>query len=547
MNKLATFALLLSTLVLQGHPGCGPHTHPDAGPLPPDPVPNIVLILTDDQRVGLIDQHMPNVRNLIGQQGTTFTRSYVSDPVCCPSRAITHSGQYAHSTGVVFNRPTDDPEGGADFASGPPPIGTDPRLNGGAVAFDETTNIACELQAKGYKTALFGKWMNSMDLYADGDVPDCWTEFAAFEDDGFNFFDYTLIQNFPPPDGSLDGGVPVGGVQAFRVTGPGVWEVDYGTEADEYATDVTAAMAVDFLEREQGSPMFLVWAPYAPHFDQGFYSVTAAPRHAGQSAAAGNTFFESPAYDEGDVGRDPITDKPEWLQDKAATVMDSPAGVEANIVDFRHETVDSLKAVDEGVFNIVAKLDATGNGSDTFIVYTSDNGYLWGEHGMGMKSVMYEESVRVPLMIRFLDEHPASFPTVQSEVVSNVDLAATFADLAGIACEGGVPVSVCAHDGMSLRPIVAAQPYTWRTHLLIEGWQAESQIPNIAIPALFPIQPDRDAVVSATHKLVDYETGTDELYDLVADPYEVVNQINNPAFDSIETTLRAELAALKAQ
>lgn len=543
MKRLAAFLVFASAAFLLGHPGCGPHTHDND---PPPPLPNIVMILTDDQRVGLVDPHMPQTRDLIGGQGATFTKSYVSDPICCPSRAITYSGRYAHNTGVVFNRPTDDPEGGADFDAGPTPLGTDPRLNGGAVAFDEASNIACELQKKGYTTALFGKWMNSMDLYPMGEVPSCWDEISAFHDDGFNFFNWISIQNFPPPANALDAGVPAGGLQVAIQTGPGVWEVSYGSTEAEYATDVTNAWAVDFIDRHPAGPFFLVWAPYAPHFDVGFYSVTAAPRHAGQSATAGNTFFESPAYDEGDVGRDPITDKPEWLQNKLATVMNSPAGVEANLVDFRHETVDSLKAVDEGVFNIIAKLDGTTNGQDTFIVYTSDNGYLWGEHGIGMKSSMYEESAKVPLLIRFLDEHPAAFPTVQTEVVSNVDLAATFADLAGIPCDGGV-TSICQHDGHSLRPIVAAQPVTWRTHTLIEGWQAESTVPNIAIPGLFPIQPDRAAVVNGTHKLVDYETGTDELYDLVADPYELQNQINNPDYDAIEAQLRAELATLVAQ
>jgi arylsulfatase A-like enzyme len=421
-------------------------------------------------------------------------------------------GRWGHNTGVVFNRPTADAEGGADYEEAPPPLGNDPLLNGGAVAFDESTSIALRLQEAGYHTCLAGKWMNSMDLYGEGNVPLGWDEFYAFVDDGFNFFDYTLNSN-------------------------GVY-VHYGDAEADYSTDVTNEPARSCIDNAvaAGKPWFVVWAPYAPHFDVGFYSTTPAPRHVDETFASGYTPPIAPSYDEAD-----LTDKPEWVQDKRETVWEHLA---STIDAFRYETADSLEAIDEGVFDLLVKLEQHRAARRTMVVYTSDNGYLWGEHGLGMKSVMYEESVRVDLIIRYPELHRPRRPTVEPYLVGNVDLAPTFA---GIDCMPDGGADVCEFDGRSLLPIIDGSVVEWPDSILIEGWQAESTVPNIQIPALFPVQPDRATVRTKSHKLTDYETGTDELYDLVSDPYEMENLIDDPAHDATEAALRSELDALLAE
>jgi arylsulfatase A-like enzyme len=164
-----------------------------------------------------------------------------------------------------------------------------------------------------------------------------------------------------------------------------------------------------------------------------------------------------------------------------------------------------------------------------------------------MKSVMYEEAVRVDLIIRYPVKHRPDRPTVEPYLVGNVDLAPTFAQLAGVDCTPDVGADVCGYDGRSRLPIIDGSVTEWPDGILIEGWQAESTVPNIQIPALFPVQPDRATVLTETHKLTDYEIGTDELYDLVSDPYEMENLIDEPAHDATEAALRSELDALLAE
>lgn len=491
----------MSLTILSGHQSCIPHTHqpPPNGP----PAQNIVLILTDDQRWDTI-QYMPTVMTELAGKGTTFNNSYVSVPSCCPSRASVYSGQWGHNTGVVFNSDSNNVSDAPGFD----------LPNGGATAFDETTCIGVALQNEGYRTGLFGKYMNDEFLRAGPgpalSVPLGWDDYRAYLDNGFNFFDYRTNENGT--------------------------EVLYGSDPEDYSTDVARDQSLAFLDSidvENNEPFFLVFAPYAPHFDNGFYRTTPAPRHDGEALANGVTFDIPVSYDEPD-----ITDKPEWLQNAQASVMDSAAGVEANIDSFRYETVDSLQAVDEAIFDILAKLDEMGVSENTMVIFTSDNGYLWGEHRLGQKLAMYEESVRVPLVIRYPKVHPVEFPTEVDYLVSNVDLAPTMAEIAG--STGG------DYDGDSLIPVLDLTVTSWRTHLLVETWLAESLVPNILIPGLFPLMPDAASVRNDQFKYVDYATGTDELYDLINDPLELDNLINDPTYAAELAALQAELAILLA-
>lgn len=573
MRRILTLSAIatVSVVWLMGHQTCEQHEHPPPplgdvtggdGP-PPNGGPSVLLILTDDQRWDTV-QYMPVVMNELAGKGVNFSNAYVSEPSCCPSRAITYSGRWAHNTGVAFNR---DSEVAADAPIDPttvtPPYHGVP--NGGIVAFDWSTGIQHALDLDGYRTGLFGKVMNQNDEYAPT-VPIGWDDYVTFTQDGFNFYGQASDwYNANPADYFYNDNGVIKTAATVRtetpVTDPHD-EVSPGVP-DDYSTDLTRDLALEFLDSlGPTEPFFLVWAPYAPHFDRGFYNLPPARRHDGDFSTFSSSYVTPANFNEPD-----ISDKPEWLRlnyetceailvqgtcnsntlctwDTGAgacnaSIWTSAAGIAANLDNFRNRTLESLQAVDEGVFALLAKLDSMGRGVDTMIIYTSDNGYAWGEHRMGQKLHPYEESVRVPMIVRYLTVRPASFPEVNPLLVSNVDIAPTIADLAGL--------SIDQYDGASWMPIVGATVGSWRTTLLIEGWAAESTVPSILVPGLFPVMPDYAIARQANWKLIDYATGTDELYDMVNDPLELVNEISNPAHAQTVTDLRAALTVLLAE
>ncbi len=177
--------------------------------------PNIVLILSDDQRFDTLDQ-MPNVEKLIAAHGVTFKNAFVTTSECAPSRASILSGEYSHDTGVVDNfGPSSYPQ------------------------FDETSNLAVWLHAAGYDTALVGKYLNDYTVYGEHRIPSGWSDWAVMDSKPEEkYYDYTLNLN-----GRL---------------------VHYGKAPSDYSTDVLARKAIGFVRHAHG-PFFLDFAPVAPH------------------------------------------------------------------------------------------------------------------------------------------------------------------------------------------------------------------------------------------------------------------------------------------
>jgi arylsulfatase A-like enzyme len=218
-----------------------------------DDRPNFIVILTDDQRADTL-WAMPKVLRHLAQPGITFTRGFVSNSLCCPSRATILTGRYSHGTGVYTNHPP----------------------HGGFEAFQDESTIATWLDDAGYSTALVGKYFNG---YNEAEyVPPGWDEWRAFSShpgSGGAFYNYELSVNGTP--------------------------TTYGRTNKDYSTDVLATMAVEFI-RDSEDPFFLYFAPFAPH------GAPAARRHIG--AYRGVTFRPSPSFNEADV-----SDKPQWVQD----------------------------------------------------------------------------------------------------------------------------------------------------------------------------------------------------------------------------------------
>ncbi|MEE8147601.1 MAG: sulfatase [Longimicrobiales bacterium] len=441
-----------------------------------DPRPNFVVILTDDQRQDELE-HMPSVMRRLAGEGLQFVHSFVTTPLCCPSRASFLSGRYAHNHGI--------------------------RDLGGAPLFDATSTVAVWLQRAGYRTGLVGKYMNDNGLLAP-EIPPGWDTWVTFADTPASFagswlyYDYELNVNGKP--------------------------ARYGNEAKDYSTDVLADFAVEFLNRSDGRPFFLLFSPFGPHLP-----AVPAPRHAGTLADL--TFEETPGLQETDLG-----DKPGYVRRIRELYAQEESGGGQPMAEHwragRVRVAESLLAIDEAVERLLDLLVEREIIDDTVIVYTSDNGVLWGEHGLAGKQVPFEEAVRVPLIVRY----PRMVPRARQDahLVLNLDLAPTLAELAG-AQAGDV-------DGTSLVPLLRGDAeVTWRSDFLIEGSKSS-----------FTGSPYR-AVRSAEWKYVwtGSEPAFEELYDLVRDPYETENLLvvtpQDPSVQRTADAMRRRRAELEAE
>jgi N-acetylglucosamine-6-sulfatase len=263
---------------------------------------------------------------------------------------------------------------------------------------------------------------------------------------------------------------------------------------------------VDFIATADDRPFFLYFAPFAPHDP-----ATPAPRH---GRFAGTPPWRPPAWNEPDV-----SDKPAWLMDRGPLVPDQLA-----LADTLYERMlESLLAVDDAVAAILRALDEAGRADDTVVVFTSDNGLSLGEHRVLGKQCPYDECLRVPLVVRY--PRAVTAARTDTRLAANVDLAPTLAELAGTA----PPTPV---DGVSLMAILGGSASPWRGDLLAEGFSF--------------LPPTWAAVRSAGYKYVEYRLVPPEveLYDLAADPNELVSRHADPAYAQVRATMAARLRAL---
>jgi arylsulfatase A-like enzyme len=455
-------------------------------PLAPAGRPNILFILTDDLDAGSVI-HMPRVKSLLVDQGITFTSFFVTYALCCPSRSTILRGQYVHNHQVFTNTP---PSGGyAKFAA----------------QGHESSTIGTWLRAAGYRTAFMGKYLNGYPERSDlTHVPPGWDEWI-----------------------SPAGGNPYSNFN-FRMNEDGRL-VTYGRRPEDYMTDVLARRAAGFIRQstQTGRPFFLHLSTYAPHAP-----ATPAPRH--ENAFAGLAAPRAPSFSEEDV-----TDKPGWVRTRESL---SPRHVRA-IDDHYRVRLRSLLAVDEMVGSLIDVLQAAGHLQNTYILFTSDNGWHLGEHRIAAgKNTPYEESIRVPLVIR----GPGA-PARQSVVLlaCNNDFAPTFAEIAGAHIPGFV-------DGRSLAPLLSSSPPgpdRWRQALAIEHYREQPDGLPQAQPERRPAAraggiPEFHGIRATDFVYVEYVSGERELYDLRRDPHQM--QSLHAAVDpALAQRLSTYLGALK--
>ncbi len=427
--------------------------------------PSIVLVLSDDQRWDTL-WAMPTVESELVGKGVEFTNGFVVNPICCPTRASILTGGYSHSTGVYRDLP---PHGGFDTFTG---------------RRDDRSTIATWLHAAGYETAMIGKYLNGYTQRRASYVPPGWDRWVAFTSQRGNgdYYDYDL---------SVDGTVRT-----------------YGGAERDYSTDVLAGAAAGFIRSsDPNAPLFLYFAPNAPH-----QPATPPSRYA--TAFSDLAPWRPPSYDEQDV-----SDKPAYVRALPPLASEEQAETDA----LRIDQYRTLLALDDAVGSILGALQETGRLSNTLFVFTSDNGLLWGEHRWTHKSVPYEESIRVPFVVRYDALVPAA--RTDPNLVADIDLAPTLAAAAG--------VSAPNVDGRSLLPLLDGSSTAWRSGFLIEHLgSAVNGVPTYC------------ALRSRAFTYVAYATGEEELYDLRADPAELRNVASDPTYASVLAARRARVRAL---
>jgi N-acetylglucosamine-6-sulfatase len=434
--------------------------------------PNIVFILADDMRKDDM-QYMPKMNSLLRERGMGFRNAFVSHPLCAPSRSSIMRGQYPHNTGVWSNSSTDSSS----------------TSIGGWQAYqrngNEKDNVATRLQDAGYRTGLFGKFLNG---YASTTfVPRGWDRwFASFTSGDLHFFDY---------DVNDDG--------ATR---------HFGTKDSDYKTDVLNRKTNEFIRNSvsRGKPFFAYVAPIAPHDP-----ATPAPRDA--HTFDGVNGPRLPSFNEADV-----SDKPSWIRQLSSLTSDQIAAI-----DERHEKrVESLQAVDDLVEGVVKTLNDANVMHNTYIFFTSDNGFHHGEHRIAQQKWRpYEEDVHMPLVVRGPGIAAGS---TTYKLALNTDYLPTFTDLAGVQRPPYV-------DGRSLRPVLEETVTRWRSAVLLEAATHYS-------PAYRGIRTISTGGIPK-RKYVEYRDGARELYFLDPDPHELTNSYN-PA--SPPEGIAARLKALKS-
>lgn len=415
-----------------------------------DTRPNILVVLTDDQRWDSL-WAMPFVQRKLADRGVTFTNAYATTPSCSPFRASFLSGGFlARETGVLTNKPP----------------------NGGAPAFFDERTLATLLQGAGYRTGIVGKYLNRYDIIAPR-VPPGWDQFTAVSLRKKNWYHFDVTTG-----------------SSRQEPGQGDLQEITGT----YVNDFIFAEALDFLAEDDDRPLFLLIATEAPHFP-----ATPLPRDEDE--------FDEFEHRGRAYGEKNLNDKPAVIRVAARAFKREKEERD----DFHRDQLRSLLAVDRGVKAVYQLLAEQGKLDSTLVIYTSDNGMLWGEHRLFDKGQPYEEALRMPLVIVAPGMSPA---VVNTAVAVNLDIPATI--FAAAEVFRGADQLAENTQGWSLLPLLEslADPADWKREFFIESpgklWAG----------LMLPGDSSSDPGTPFEWKYVERGDGSVEVYNLREDPYE---------------------------
>jgi N-acetylglucosamine-6-sulfatase len=466
--------------------------------------PNIVFLFSDDhavQAIGAYGSTINKTPNLdrIANEGVLFTNSFCANSICAPSRAAILTGKHSHLNGQLTNGN---------------------RFNGGQMTFPKL------LQGAGYRTGIFGKWHLKS-------APTGFHEWMVYPDQGHYY-----NPDYLTPEGKK------------RITG--------------YSVEVTTDLAIDYLKRRPSDQPFLLMCQYkAPHRQwlpgpkyHELYADATIPEpdtlfddYSGRSSSAAKhrmgigkhmaMTFDLMVPSEGTFDWKRMTPEQQALwkhtydSRNAATKPKSLKGKELVRWKYQRYIKDYLRcvaAVDDGVGRILDFLKANDLDKNTIVVYSSDQGFYLGEHGWFDKRWMYEESMRMPLMMRWPGKIPGGVK--REQLVQNIDYAPTLLEAAGVALPDAI-------QGRSLLPLLSAsasaEKIAWRKSLYYQYYQNGGH----GVPRHYGVRGER-------YKLM-YFPNVDEweLFDLQRDPQEMLSQYANPEFATIRRELESELTRLR--
>jgi N-acetylglucosamine-6-sulfatase len=509
--------------------------------------PSFVVIQTDDQTLdGLYatfrsfegageTRAMPNTLDLIGKRGMTFNRYYVSYPLCCPSRVSLLTGRYAHNHGVKGNI----------------------QPNGGFSGFTQraamTHNLAVWLQNTGYKTIHIGKFLNGYGdkPYDEGTfIPPGWSSWHTILNADTDHYYYGYLMN---NNGSIDG--PYGD--------SGSWDTrEYGARDDigcpfaptnglpcNYETDKLTEIATrEIAETPAEQPFYLQLDYTAPHGDfRRPAGPEPAPRHYDWFKGARLPHDRSEGFDEGNV-----TDKPRFIREAEHLTLNDKHTYRV----YWQKQLESLRSVDDGVKLVIDTLGGVSRLRNTYILFTSDNGFFFGEHRLiGGKFLAYEPATHLPFLIR---GPGIKAGTSTGELTSQIDIAPTILELAGATADKSI-------DGRSMVPFLHDPSLRTRRPLLFESFVETSDVdqgggaetPPAYDPAPgAPARPSPEGGATASilappkdyegirlgpYKYIAWPSGEKELYDINKDPNELNNLAKIPNFFPVRNYLHTLL------
>ncbi len=436
--------------------------------------PNILYIMSDDHAshaISAYDNRLINTPNIdrLAKEGCLFTHVFATNAICTPSRATILTGQYSHINAVpVFNR-------------------LDPN----------TVTVAHRLQQAGYHTAMIGKWHLGSDPQ------------------GFDYWEILPGQGvyFDPILYTREGSKQYNG---------------------EYVTDTITDLAITQLRnRPKDKPFFMMVHHKAPHRNW-------------QPAARHEKIWRQKSIPEPATLFDDYTGRADAIREQKQSIardltandvkQDIPAELTGHertrwcYQRYMQDYLACIQAVDESVGRILDELDQQGLTQNTVVIYTSDQGFFLGDHGMYDKRFMYEESLAMPFLLRWPQRVAAG--TRQDALAINCDFAPTFLALAGIATPSEM-------QGVSMTPLFDGRtPPNWRKSFYYRYYHDPGDH-NTA---------RHYGVRTETHKLIYFDKKDQwECYDLVRDPEELHNIYNDPASQAIVSDLKNELARLRKE
>lgn len=466
---------LISVTLLCVLAAAAPAAHAQA-----DTRPNILFVMTDDQTVESL-KVMSRVRGALGGGGTNFTGAISTYPLCCPSRATYLTGQYSHNHGVIHN-------------AGP---------FGGYLRLDNTNTLPVWLQRAGYRTIHVGRYLNGYGTQNPDitEIPPGWEDWNSTVDPTtFNFTKWTMNEN-----GKI---LEMPGPQ-----NPGEFQTDFlGRRAAEEIQQASRDPRPFFLSLTFPAPHS--GTPIDPDDPPSLRTPSPAPRHR-------NVFKNVPVPRPPSFGRVNRQTKPQIVADKPRFTAEDVATIQENY----QQELESLLSVDEAVGNVLGMLGRTGELANTLIIYTSDNGFFHGEHGVRSEKVLpYEPGARVPLLMRGPGV-PAGKRLKQ--LVGNIDLAPTILDAAN-ARAGRV------QDGRSLFRLLRDRSVELGRELVLENGRGVNSVPQYRALR-------NNRFVYVRHDT----TGEFELYDLRKDRYELRNLEDSDRYAGVRSLMARRLRALQ--